>query len=360
MGPKQAIAHISKVHISKVLLLSYVVDWVFIVGVALIGYGFYKESPNQHPFSLSDPTISYPYDKKETVSTKTLILVSLLAPAAIILIGAWTIVPGTAAPAGIKPSTAQVLRRNVWMSTQGLKVLVGKPRPDLLDRCKPDLSKITDYMVGGLGTHIQDAPILVTWGICQVKTNLVKIDGFSSFPSGHASFSFAGLGYLTLWFAAKLSIGFPYLSVYPVKNETHTDDQQSARKRGAAPPVLLMVLAFVPTATACFIAASRWANCRHHGFDVLFGSAMGIFFAFIGFRMYHLPIQRGAGWAWGPRSPHRAFIRGLGFPSSLGTDSWTYSSKGGDQDSCVYREDNAIENGASNGNHSQLPMAERA
>lgn len=41
--------------------------------------------------------------------------------------------------------------------------------------------------------------------------------------------------------------------------------------------------------------------------------------------MYHLPIQRGAGWAWGPRARRRAFIRGVGFPSSLGTDSWSYS-----------------------------------
>lgn len=84
-----------------------------------------------------------------------------------------------------------------------------------------------------------------------------------------------------------------------------------------------MIIAFVPTATACFIAASRWMDYRHHGFDVLFGSAMGIVFAYIGFRMYHLPIQRGAGWSWGPRSRRRAFLRGFGFPSSLGVDSWS-------------------------------------
>lgn len=50
---------------------------------------------------------------------------------------------------------------------------------------------------------------------------------------------------------------------------------------------------------------------------------MGIVFAYIGFRMYHLPIQRGAGWSWGPRSRRRAFLRGFGFPSSLGVDSWS-------------------------------------
>jgi hypothetical protein len=94
------------------------------------------------------------------------------------------------------------------------------------------------------------------------------------------------------------------------------------RKRGAAPPVYLMLIAFVPTATAFFISASRWFNYRHHGFDILFGAAIGIFFAYIGFYMYHLPIRRGAGWAWGARSQRRAFGRLVGFPSSLGTDGW--------------------------------------
>lgn len=153
---------------------------------------------------MSDPTISFPYTENETVTTKTLILVSIFAPAVIILLAAWAIVPGTAAPAGAKPSVSQVLRRKfwewnagwmglavalagAWMSTQGLKVLIGKPRPDLLSRCNPDLSNIADYVVGGLGGSVRNAPVLVSWDICQVKTSLVKIDGFSSFPSGHSS-----------------------------------------------------------------------------------------------------------------------------------------------------------------------------
>lgn len=86
-----------------------------------------------------------------------------------------------------------------------------------------------------------------------------------------------------------------------------------------------MILTFFPTAVAFFIASSRWFNYRHHGFDIICGALIGIFFAYIGMRMYHLPIQRGAGWAWGPRGQRRAFVRGIGFPSSLGTDSWSYS-----------------------------------
>lgn len=143
----------------------------------------------------------------------------------------------------------------------------------------------------------------------------------------HNSVAFSGLAYLTLWFCAKFSVGFPYLPYFPIEGQDYSNDRTSVRTRGAAPPVLMMIFALVPTATATFIAASRWADCRHHGFDVLFGSALGIFFAYIGFRMYHLPIQRGAGWAWGPRTRRRAFLRGVGFPSSLGIDSWSYSSE---------------------------------
>ncbi|KAJ5584009.1 Phosphatidic acid phosphatase type 2/haloperoxidase [Penicillium hispanicum] len=336
MAPRDVLARIS-----KLLLLSYIIDWVFIVGVALIGYGFSKQTPNHHPFSLDDASISFPYTETETVSTATLVLAALFAPAVIILAGALLLVPGTAAAGGPKPSKSQILRRRVWewnagwmglavavagvwMSTEGLKTLIGKPRPDLLARCNPDLKHVAAHAVGGLGERLQGASTLVSWTICRDQSSRVRVDGFSSFPSGHSSFSFAGLGYLTLWLCAKFSIGFPHLPYFPVEGDTHTDDRSSVRRRGAAPPVLGMILAFVPTATACFIAASRWFNFRHHGFDILFGAAMGILFAWIGFRMYHLPIQRGAGWAWGPRARHRAFIRGIGFPSSLGTDSWTY------------------------------------
>ncbi|KAJ5811745.1 Phosphatidic acid phosphatase type 2/haloperoxidase [Penicillium riverlandense] len=333
MAPRDTV-----VRISKLLVLSYVVDWVFIVGTALIGYGFSKLTPNHHPFSLTDPSISYPYTKHETVTMRTLVLAAVVAPAVIILIVSLVFTPGSAT-AHARPSKSQILRRKLWewnvgwmglgvalagvfLATEGLKDLIGKPRPDFLARCNPDLAKVAEFAVGGLGQRLQGAPNIVSWEICRTKTSLVRVDGFSSFPSGHSSFSFAGLTYLTLWFCAKFSIGFPYLTPFPVEEE-ETDELSSVRRRGAAPPVVFMLVAFVPFATACFIASSRWFNYRHHGFDILFGSAMGLVFAWIGFRMYHMPIRRGAGWAWAARSRGRAFFRGFGVPSSLGSDSWS-------------------------------------
>ena len=86
----------------------------------------------------------------------------------------------------------------------------------------------------------------------------------------------------------------------------------AVRRQAAAPPLYLLVLVLIPTATAIFIASSRWFNFRHHGFDILFGFLIGLTTAIFSFRYYHLPISRGAGWGWGPRSNEKAFWAGVG------------------------------------------------
>lgn len=72
-----------------------------------------------------------------------------------------------------------------WMATQGLKDLVGRPRPDLLARCDPNLNSIEENLVGGLG--VAGAPLIVSLDICRDQSSRLRVDGFSSFPSGHSS-----------------------------------------------------------------------------------------------------------------------------------------------------------------------------
>lgn len=153
--------------------------------------------------------------------------------------------------------------------------------------------------------------------------------------------SFAGLTYLSLWLCSKFSIAFPYLANFSFNNRSPHDEEQasateeprlhsetkayqslSIREEGAAPPIYTLIVAAIPIAVASFISTSRWFDNRHHGFDILFGCTMGVFFAWIGFRLYNLPIRRGAGWAWGARSHKHAFFRGAGFPSHIGDDNW--------------------------------------
>ena len=230
-----------------------------------------------------------------------------------------------------------------FMVTEGLKDIYGKPRPDLLARCEPDLANPSQYGIGGLGYQLPEATLIVDWRICQ-QTDAGKLrDGFASFPSGHASLAWAGMFYLTLFICAKFAISIPFLAPvsYRQTNGPELEDDTfpagerasdasaprsvSARNQAAAPPVYLLILAFLPLGAAFFIAGSRWVDYRHHGFDIIAGSLIGFFFAWFGFRWYHLPIRRGAGWAWSARSRDRALYVGVGVPSYVGDEGWESS-----------------------------------
>lgn len=99
------------------------------------------------------------------------------------------------------------------------------------------------------------------------------------------------------------------------------------RYQSAAPPVYTLVLILTPVGTAIYVASTRFTDFRHFGFDLIFGSLIGITTAWFSFRWYHLPITRGAGWAWGPRSYQRAWGIGVGVGSYVGTEGWSRQRK---------------------------------
>lgn len=144
--------------------------------------------------------------------------------------------------------------------------------------------------------------------------------------------------YLALYLCSKFSIAIPILLPYSystlhnkkksspgfttgddIPDQLKTDSFDAhdhlpvpLRKQAAAPPAYLFILPLIPISVATYVASTRFSDFRHHGFDVLFGSLMGILSSSISFRMYHLPIRRGAGWSWGPRTVSRAFGVGVG------------------------------------------------
>ena len=163
---------------------------------------FTKITPNRRPFSPSDVSISYPYKANETISTIVLVIVSLIVPAVIIVIVTLLFVPGPTLGSGTPKSL--IWRRKLWewntgwmglalacasafFLTDAMKALFGKPRPDLLSRCNPDLANIQKYTVGGYGNEIIEGIVLVSWQICRQKDMTLLNDGFYSFPSGHSS-----------------------------------------------------------------------------------------------------------------------------------------------------------------------------
>ena len=142
--------------------------------------------------------------------------------------------------------------------------------------------------------------------------------------------SFEGMSYLALFLCSKFSISIPYLLPYPYKAQKANaagdlstwdpvmgDDISDRpvtsynpvplRDQAAAPPAYLFVLPLLSIALATYVAGTRYSDFRHHGFDILFGATMGTVISWTSFRIYHMPIRRGAGWSWGPRSASRAF-----------------------------------------------------
>lgn len=239
----------------------------------------------------------------------------------------------------------------------GIKNMCGKPRPDLLSRCDPDIANASKYIVGGY-PEANNLSRLYSGDICR-QTNSRKLDdGFRSYPSGHSAASAAGLIYLSLFLASKFSVTLPFVvssnaplddsshAAFPSRTHPyeatnidngdaaksaitdrtakHNSRLQSLRRQAAAPPVYLLAITLVPFCLAIFIAASRWFDFRHHGFDILFGFLIGTITAIYSFRYYHLPIMAGAGWAWGPRSDDRAFWAGVGRLGYAGDNSDKY------------------------------------
>ncbi|CEJ82336.1 hypothetical protein VHEMI02407 [[Torrubiella] hemipterigena] len=350
------------------LIVSYVFDWALMVALVIGAYYLGQIQPNFRDFSLADRDISFPFTEKETVPNWLLGALCAGVPVIVILVVALVFVPGATVP----PNTPAglVWKRKLWelhiawlgllvsvgaafFFVSGIKNMCGKPRPDMLARCMPDIKNKDMYQVGGFATDGADGR-LYSHLIC-TQTDKAKLwDGFRSYPSGHAGASAAGLIYLSLYLASKFGVTIPFVvpnlnlinnkdshSAFPSRAVTsssyqsaalragYEDDHrvqakiadraarfnanvQSLRRQAAAPPVYLLAITLVPFCISIFISASRWFNYRHHGFDILFGFLIGTICAIYTFRFYHMPIQTGAGWAWAPRNPSRAFWAGVG------------------------------------------------
>ena len=123
------------------------------------------------------------------------------------------------------------------------------------------------------------------------------------------------------------------------------------RYQSAAPPVYTLLLILTPIGTAIYVCSTRFTDFRHFGFDLLFGSLIGITTAWFSFRWYHLPVTRGAGWAWGPRSYKRAWGIGVGVGSYVGTEGWSRVGKSETQ-----RNDAGVSGGAHSGHHPEYSV----
>ena len=325
--------------------------------------------PAPRPFSLLDLRISYPFEK-ESISVTTLALVALVAPAVVIVFISAVLIPGPSSRRSLTRS--QAIQRKFWeihiglaglalsvalgfFVTQGLKNIFAKPRPHFMELCKPDLTDIASHVVGGNGQDISIRWTLVDSSICTQTNKRMLADSFRSFPSGHCSFSWSGLLYLSLFICSKSAIAIPYLplqhsgqassetqrspdvELLPLPATSRAESSKSPARplqstqpmnplplynQAATPPNYGLILVLIPLGVATYICSTRYSEFWHFGFDVLSGSFIGIVSAWFSFKWYHLPIRRGRGWAWGPRSRKRAFAIGVGVGNYVGEEGW--------------------------------------
>lgn len=117
---------------------------------------------------------------------------------------------------------------------------------------------------------------------------------FSSFPSGHATYAFAGFIYLHLYLNAKLKVWSNY-----------------------CPMSWKLVAAYAPVLAAIIMAGLVVVDTNHHWYDALAGAVLGTTIAFASFRTMYASI-------WDYRFNHIPLLRGVPFKYSLDPESTIY------------------------------------
>ncbi|CAL9747869.1 unnamed protein product [Musa acuminata subsp. burmannicoides] len=147
--------------------------------------------------------------------------------------------------------------------TDAIKDGVGRPRPDFFWRCFPDGKEDYDSVT----TNVR----------CHGEHGVIK-EGHKSFPSGHSSWSFAGLGFLSWYLAGKI---------------------QAFDRRGH---VAKLCIVFLPLLVASLVAISRVDDYWHHWQDVFAGGILGLIVASFCYLQFFPPPYSVNGWG-----PHAYF-----------------------------------------------------
>ncbi|KAM0919566.1 hypothetical protein ACQ4PT_008123 [Festuca glaucescens] len=223
-----------RTHGAKVARL-HLVDWIVLVLLAAIA-GVLNIIEPFHRFVGKDmmDTLLYPL-KDNTVPIWAVGVIALVAPV-LIFVGIY-----------LKRRNSYDLHHAILgllfsvlitgVITEAIKNGVGRPRPDFYWRCFPDGVPNYNNITGQV--------------ICHGDAGVIK-EGHKSFPSGHTSWSFAGLGFLSWYLAGKIR----------------------AFDRGGHVAKLCIVI--LPLLLAAMVGVSRVDDYWHHWQDVFAGGILGL------------------------------------------------------------------------------------
>ncbi|KAJ5175806.1 uncharacterized protein N7482_001683 [Penicillium canariense] len=209
-------------------------------------------NPFHRMFSLDNKSIQYPFAVHERVPVVMSVIYAGVIPFVIIL--SWSAMFRS----GVQKTQVTVLGLLVALMltsflTDVIKNAVGRPRPDLLSRCKPSRGTADN--------------VLVAWTVCTESNQHILQEGWRSFPSGHSSFSFSGLGYLSLFFCGQMHVIRPWADL------------------GRC------LLAFFPLLCAALVAISRLDDYRHDVWDVTCGALLGMLISWFSYRRYYPALR---------------------------------------------------------------------
>nr|XP_004500441.1 lipid phosphate phosphatase 2-like [Cicer arietinum] len=121
--------------------------------------------------------------------------------------------------------------------TDCIKDAVGRPRPNFFQRCFPDKIPVFDKETGDV--------------LCTGIKSVIR-EGYKSFPSGHTSLSFAGLGFLSWYLSGKVRV---------------------FDRRGHIGKLCIVLL---PLLIASLVGVTRVDDYWHHWTDVFTGGLIGL------------------------------------------------------------------------------------
>ena len=252
----------SSVYTSSCLARYSIGDWLVTLVLVVLGLWADGWPPIERDIKpqLHDSAISYPFTPNDLqqVPSKLLWRLSVFLP--LLLVTFLAVRPPRSMPAtrllnelclGLISSVAMA-----FLFTCVVKCLVGRLRPDFIARCNP--------------VH----------GACTGDPRIVT-EGRKSFPSGHSTLVFSGLGFASLAYGARLAdVDSPRLGT-----------------------LWKGLVAILPWSLALWVGLSRISDYWHHWSDVLVGSAIGHVGAWLGFRM-RFPSPWAAGVAGSRLVPH--------------------------------------------------------
>ncbi|KAI9141866.1 phosphatidic acid phosphatase type 2/haloperoxidase [Paraphysoderma sedebokerense] len=223
-----------------------IIDFLVVIVLAAAAYLVDRIPPFERKFFTDDDTIRYPYKDKDTVPESMLILYAGIIPLiSVILISIFIKKGNYLKEMPIAVNALLLACVSTILLTHIIKISAGRLRPDFLARCKPQQIESSSE-----ATCTGDPAVI--------------IEGRKSFPSGHASFSFAGLSFLAFYLAGAL--------------KAYVDVRRHSWK---------VAVTMLPIFGAFLIAISRTTDYRHHYQDVFVGGLIGLIFAFGTYRFFY-------------------------------------------------------------------------